>query len=234
MTDHFRGIYASNAAQYEALIACEDYMGNILPTIESIHPLDGLDVVEFGAGTGRLTRLMAPHVKAIHAYDSAPHMLEKAREILEAMGAENWTLEQANNDALPAPDDSADLAIEGWSFGHAVGWYPETWREEVSQMLAEMARVLRPGGTGIVIETLGTGNETPQPPTPELAVFYRWLEEEQGFSNHTWIRTDYQFSTVPEAEELTRFFFGDALADRILAEQLLILPECTGFWWKTF
>ena len=54
-----------------------------------------------------------------------------------------------------------------------------------------------------------------------------------GF-NATWIRTDYEFASVPEAEELTRFFFGDALADRIEREQLLILPECTGLWWKRF
>jgi hypothetical protein len=38
---------------------------------------------------------------------------------------------------------------------------------------------------------------------------------------------------VPEAEELTRFFFGDELANRIKNEGLLIVPECTGIWWKT-
>ena len=234
MPDHFQDIYANKAALYEAMIACEDYIGNILPMIEGIHPLANLDLVEFGAGTGRLTRLLAPRVKSIRAYDAAQHMLDTAREILQATGTDNWTLEQADNQSLPAPDDCADLAIEGWSFAHAVGWYPETWREEVGKMLVEMGRVLRPGGTGLLIETMGTGSGVPQPPTPELAEFYRWLANEQGFINHTWIRTDYQFSTVPEADELTRFFFGDELADRIVNEQLLILPECSGFWWKTF
>ncbi|GEM_PF-6658666 len=29
-----------------------------------------------------------------------------------------------------------------------------------------------------------------------------------------------------------RFFFGDDLADRILRDRLIILPECTGIWWR--
>jgi hypothetical protein len=46
-------------------------------------------------------------------------------------------------------------------------------------------------------------------------------------------RTDYRFMTVAEADMLTRFFFGDELADRIVRENRMILPECTGFWWKS-
>jgi hypothetical protein len=95
-----------------------------------------------------------------------------------------------------------------------------------------MKRVLRPGGAIIILETLGTGRETPQPPAPALAAYYDWLENEHGF-NHTWIRTDYRFASVDEAEALTRFFFGDNLAGRIRRDNLTILPECTGIWWRT-
>ena len=233
MSDHFRTIYASNAAQYDLLVSCEDYQGNILPALLEICPLAGLEVVEFGTGTGRLTRLLAPHVKSIHAYDSSHHMLETARSTLTALGAGNWTLAVAENRALPEATSTADVVIEGWSFGHAVGWYPDHWSNLIGQMLSEMGRLLRPGGAAILLETLGTGTEMPAPPTPGLADFYTWLVLEQSFE-HTWLRTDYQFSTVPEAVELTRFFFGDALADHIEREQLLILPECTGIWWKSF
>jgi len=34
-----------------------------------------LDVVEFGAGTGRITRLLAPEVQSIRAFDASEHML---------------------------------------------------------------------------------------------------------------------------------------------------------------
>lgn len=233
MADHFQAIYTNRAAQYDALVSCEDYQGNILPALQGIRPLTGLEVVECGAGTGRLTRLLAPHVENIRAYDTSAHMLETARATLAAIGTGHWLLGIADNRALPEAAHSADLVIEGWSFGHAVGWHPDTWRDETGRMLAEMGRILRPDGTAILLETLGTGHESPAPPTSGLAAFYEWLVAEQGFE-HTWIRTDYQFSTVPEAAELTRFFFGDALADRIEHEQLLILPECTGLWWKRF
>jgi len=83
----------------------------------------------------------------------------------------------------------------------------------------------------IILETLGTGSETPAPPTPGLAAYYNWLEETRNFALK-WIRTDYQFASVGEGEQLTRFFFGDAMADRIAKEGLLTLPECTGIWWK--
>jgi ubiquinone/menaquinone biosynthesis C-methylase UbiE len=231
MTDHFQNIYANHADQYEALVVREDYQGQILKTLEGIRPLAGLDVVEFGAGTGRLTCLLAPVVKSIRAYDGSAHMLEVATAKLKASGLTNWQTEVADNRALPAESGSADLAIEGWSFGHYCGWYPENWREEIGKALAEMGRVLRPGGTAILLETMGTGRETPQPPTDGLAEFYAWLEHEQGFHT-TSIRTDYQFASLEEAERLTRFFFGDELADTVVRQNWIVLPECTGVWWK--
>ncbi|MBN1311052.1 MAG: hypothetical protein JXB30_06495 [Anaerolineae bacterium] len=43
----------------------------------------------------------------------------------------------------------------------------------------------------------------------------------------------YRFESLGEAEELPRFFFGEALADRVVQEELLVVPECTGVWWLT-
>jgi hypothetical protein len=91
-----------------------------------------------------------------------------------------------------------------------------------------MRRVLRPGGTIVVLETLGTGHETPQR-LDSLDAYFCYLEE-GGFSS-TWIRTDYQFVSLDEAEELTRFFFGEDLAAQVTERGQLTLPECTGIWW---
>ncbi len=226
----FRTIYASRAADYQRLIDHEDAGGNLLPALERIRPLRGLDVVEFGAGTGRLTVLLAPVVRSIRAFDASFHMLNLAVERLRTGGL-NAPVAVADNARLPLPAASADLAIEGWSFGHLTGWYPETWPEEADRALNEMWRVLRPGGTAIVIETLGTGRETPLPPTAALADFYRRLEDQYGFAS-LWIRTDYRFASPGQAAGATRFFFGDALADELLAGRHTILPECTGLWWR--
>lgn len=229
---HFRRIYNSRAEEYERLVAREDHHGNLKPALARVRSLADLEVVELGAGTGRITRMLAPEVRHITAFDISAHMLAVAREMLCLDGLTGWRLAAADNRQLPLRDQTADLAIAGWSLGHSVGWYPESWRGEISRALAEMARVLRPDGTIILLETLGTNRETPLPPTPGLAEFFEWLEQKHGFQR-TWIRTDYAFASVQEAVGLTRFFFGDDMAESIAAARSPIVPECTGIWWRT-
>ena len=91
-----------------------------------------------------------------------------------------------------------------------------------------MRRVLRPSGTIIVLETMGTGHEAPHPPD-ELLAYFAYLEA-QGFAS-TWIRTDYLFESLEEAEASARFFFGESLAKEVRDKNWNILPECTGIWW---
>ena len=229
----FKRIYATQAARYAQLVAREDWPGNLLPALAEIRPLTNLEVVELGAGTGRITRLIAPFVRRIVALDNSLHMLGVAKEHLDLAGfpkpARSVYLAAADNRHLPLQSQTADLALAGWSLGHFVGWYPDDWQRQIGLVLAEMKRVLRPGGALILIETLGTGRETPAPPHEGLAAYYRWLETEQGFAA-AWIRTDYRFASVDEADALTRFFFGADLADHIRRNRLVILPECTGLW----
>lgn len=230
----FRHIYSAQADMYHRLVSREDYQGNLLPAIrQMIRPLTGLNVVECGAGTGRLTMLLAPLVHTITAFDISAHMLQTAHAALQAGHFRNCRLAVADNQRLPIAAKTADLVIAGWSVAHTVGWHPQTWPQEIGRTLAEMRRVLHPGGAIMLIETLGTGNETPHPPARHLARFYRWLESEQGFHAH-WLRTDYRFHSVDEAVSLTGFFFGESLAGRIAREQMTIVPECTGIWWRTF
>jgi ubiquinone/menaquinone biosynthesis C-methylase UbiE len=158
-------------------------------------------------------------------------MLEEAWWQLNRTGCHNVSLALADNRQLPLVAGCADLAIEGWSFGHLTAWYPDSWRAEITGAVDEMLRVLRPAGTAIILETLGTGRQDPQPPATSLAEFYEYLEHKRGF-NRTWLRTDYQFDSLSEAEELIRFFFGEELARRVVEEKWVVLPECTGLWWR--
>jgi ubiquinone/menaquinone biosynthesis C-methylase UbiE len=228
--DYYQRLYQERADDYDALVSCEDYCGEAVKALRKTRPLADLDVVEFGAGTGRLTRSLASEAKSVAAFDASMAMLTVAGKRLACeCSRHNWTLAVGDHRQLPQPDASADLAVAGWTFGHFTEWHPDTWREEIGKALAEMKRVLRPGGEAIIFETLGTGAATPTPPTRELADYYKMLEEDFGFSSDI-IRTDYRFSTVDEAERLCRFFFGDKLADRVRAEKLVIVPEWTGVW----
>jgi ubiquinone/menaquinone biosynthesis C-methylase UbiE len=230
MSEQQRKIYQSEGDQYEALVSHEDYQGNIQRAIEEIVDVDGLDVLDLGAGTGRLTLMLAPHVKSIRAFDLSAEMLRVCRERLLESGLSNWAVDVADHRQLPVPDHSVDLVVSGWSVAYLVVWYAETWQDELQKWMNEMKRVLKPGGHIILFESLGTGNETPMQ-LEHLRNYYPWLDE-AGFQNK-WIRTDYQFASVEEAIDLAGFFFGDELAYRVRESQSAILPECTGVWWKT-
>src|SRR5262245_43049585 len=157
-------------------------------------------------------------------------MLEMARPKLERLGKRNWRLEVADHRDLPLPNAVAEVVIAGWSICHLVDDHPNHWRAELKRAFAELRRVLRPDGVVAIFETLGTGFETPHPPA-HLTDYYKVLQSELNFSMR-WIRTDYLFKTLHEAELLTRFFFGDSLADKVIDQGSFVVPECTGLWWN--
>ncbi len=224
----YEAIYRDGAEDYDRLVAAEDCDGALLPAIARVATLG--DVLEVGCGTGRITRQLVAAGARVTAFDRAPAMLAVARRRL-ASAAGAFTLGEADARALPVADGWADLAIAGWVFGHFRSWHPETWRDEVGRALDEMARALRPGGTLVVVETLGTGFETPRAPTPALAEYFAWLEEARGLRRES-LRTDYAFASVEEAAAVTGAFFGAPFAARVRAEGWARVPECTGLWWR--
>jgi len=229
MSDQQRKIYQTDADRYEALISREDYQGNIMRALEEIVDPSGLDILDLGAGTGRLTLLLAKRAKSIHAFDVSSEMLRVCRKRLKASGLSNWQVDVADHRRIPIPDDSADLIVSGWSVSYLAVWNPDSWRAELEKWLGEMKRLLRPNSYIVLFESLGTGNESPIK-LEHLKDYYPWLDE-MGFQNK-WIRTDYKFISLAEAEELSRFFFGDELGGKVLKNRWVTLPECTGVWWK--
>lgn len=225
MPNH-QNIYKNEAETYHRLISKQP---DLLPVIRSIKLIDGLDIVEIGAGTGRLTAVMAPYAKSIVALDASEAMLQVNAARLKDTGLTNWTVLPSDNRKLPLADNCADLVAAGWTICYSVSENVPDWKENLDTILSEIRRVLRPGGTVLLFETMGTGTETPAPPS-FLTAYYAALTEQFGFS-HTWIRTDYEFDTVEQAEELTRFFFGDELGDKVARHGMRRLQECAGVWW---
>jgi ubiquinone/menaquinone biosynthesis C-methylase UbiE len=223
-----RETYALHAREYEALVTREDYQGNVLKTIQQITSIRGQDVVDLGAGTGRLACLLAPYARSILAFDLSAHMLGIAQEKLRRIAPGSWLTAAADHRHLPVKSAMADLIVSGWSVSYVAVWYPDSWRQAAHDWLDEARRVLRTRGRIILFESLGTGNEMPQK-LPHLVDFYSWLDE-LGFQKK-WIRTDYRFETPEIAAEVAGFFFGPDLRARINQEKLTVVPECTGVWW---
>ena len=225
-------IYRQHADQYERLVSCEDYEQRLWPALSAIRSFEQADVVEWGAGTGRITALIAPSARFIMACDLNDHMLQVARRKLTHYERLVWQTAVADHRHMPLPDRCADVSIAGWTLGYFnAQTFGDGWRDAICRTIAQMQRVLWPGGTIIIIETLGTGFTEPQPPTAALAAYYRVLEEELGFQA-TWIRTDYVFDSLDQAVSLISFFFGSEWADKVRGNNWIVLPECTGIWWK--
>ncbi|WJQ82444.1 class I SAM-dependent methyltransferase [Brevibacillus brevis] len=219
-------IYKTQAEQYDLMISRQP---SLLAVVEEITPIKGQDVIDLGAGSGRLTSVLAPHAKSILALDASAAMLEVNAQQLTQAGLSNWKTSVADHRNIPADDNTADVIVAGWTVCYLTSSEVPNNELNLEKIILEMKRVLRPGGMIVIMETMGTGYETPHPPE-FLTQYYSLLENKYGFS-HKWIRLDYRFADLEEAERQARFFFGNELADRVVVEKLVTLPECAGVWW---
>jgi len=223
-------IFSRHAEEYHELVAAEDWEGNLPRALGEITSFAGKTVVELGAGTGRVTMMVAPLSGKVLAFDRSQHMLDKAAANVRGRG--NVSLAACDNRSVPLPDASADIVIEGWSFGHSLSQAGSQWQNQADALLSESTRLLRPGGALIIIETLGTGFRMPAAPGPVLPLFYGYLEKQLGFAAR-WVRTDYKFPTLAEARRLVEMFFGAMASYDVVEGRAVVVPECTGIWWKS-
>lgn len=228
--DHFKKIYAFNAKEYHEMIKVEDIDANLPAKLNEIVSFNHKRVLDLGTGTGRIPLLFADEAQLLIAVDlNFPMLVEHAR-IREPL-AGDWPMLNADNRYLPLTDDCMDIVTAGWTMGHLRGWYPEDWQKQIAMILKEMERISKAGGALIIMETMTTGGYSPAPPNEQLAEYYRWLEDEWGYTRET-IQTDYQFKSVDDAVEKTTFFFGEELAEMIRENKWARLPEWTGIWYK--
>jgi len=220
-------IYMNEAQTYQLLVSKQP---KLISFVEQIRKPDGLDIVDIGAGTGRFTSELARKAKSIVALDGSQAMLDINAGRLKAGGLTNWRTAVADHRALPLEDGSADLVVAGWTICYLCNSNEPHCERNLEQIMAEIRRILRPDGTVVIFETMGTGEETPNPPG-FLRSYYAALTERYGFA-HRWIRTDYTFESLEQAERLSRFFFGDEMAERVIRNSWVQLPECAGVWWK--
>jgi ubiquinone/menaquinone biosynthesis C-methylase UbiE len=224
-------IYNSSAHEYDELVTHEDYQNNLQMFLHTTIDWDKKSVIEFGIGTGRVTRVYIDRVKTVTGYDRSAHMLQRAAENLSDYPSK-ISFNVCDNLDIQSLDAKADIVIEGWSFGHTVGDHQEKIEETVADLVSSCASLLNPGGTLIFIETLGTNVPAPIEPGIFLPKFYSLLETKYGFHRFV-ISTDYKFESCQEATRIAGYFFGDAMKNEILRSRSNIIPEFTGVWIKS-
>jgi ubiquinone/menaquinone biosynthesis C-methylase UbiE len=240
--DNFIKVYKTRAAAYHALIAAEDVDGNLLPALRAITALEGKRILDLGSGSGRIPLLLKDIDCDLVAVDLHHAMLVEQAQQFASLRAQRSNLPsnsanqlhpliQADIRSLPLSAASADVVMAGWAIGHFTGWVSD-WKTEAARCLAEMRRVAKPDGALIIMETMGTGVLQPGAPSPTLAKYYAWLENEHSFRRQV-IATDYDFGTVTRAAELCGAFFGEEMAALVRANGWARVPEFTGIWLTT-
>ena len=120
------------------------WMVDILP----LRP--GFSVLDVAAGTGYLSRAIAPHVKEVVAIDMTPGMLAEARKEIEKRGLTNITLEEGSAEQLPYADESFHMVVSRLAVHHF---------EHPQGPLQEMVRVCKSSHSVGVIDLLSPDDE---------------------------------------------------------------------------
>jgi len=112
--------------------------------------LEQVRLLDAGCGTGAYSRALLPHVSRIDAVDLNGDMLAVARaKLAEQEAAGRILFHQGGIDALSFADETFDAAMINQVLHHLEDGADKTWPHHAA-VIAEMARVLRPGGVLVV------------------------------------------------------------------------------------
>jgi ArsR family transcriptional regulator len=107
--------------------------------------LPPLDVADFGCGTGALSVSIARWASRVWAIDQSAEALAQARERARREGRTNITFLREDLHRLSLPPGERDLVVISQSLHHM---------ESPPAVLAEAARLLKPGGKLVVLELM--------------------------------------------------------------------------------
>jgi len=143
--DQVADAFGSTAASY--LTSHVHATGADLQTLAAaIQSTPGAVVLDMGCGAGHASFAVAPHAKSVVAYDIAPQMLATVAAAASEHGLGNISTQQGAAETLPFDAASFDWVISRMSAHH---WH------DVPKALAEVRRVLKPGGKVLFIDIAG-------------------------------------------------------------------------------
>ena len=148
---------------------------------EFVEPRGDERALDVGTGAGALALALAPVVREVVGLDPVPELLELAR----ARALPNTEFVEGDGGALPFPDRAFDLAGTLRTLHHAAR--PE-------RLVAELARVTRPGGRVLVVDQLA-------PDDPAQAAALHEFETARDPS-HTRLLADDELRALFAANEL--------------------------------
>jgi ubiquinone/menaquinone biosynthesis C-methylase UbiE len=136
--------FRANAAQWDRIRSLYVDEKEVEAALLALLPSAGLhDLLDIGTGTGRMLEVFGPRVERALGLDLSREMLAVARVNLERARLRNCSIRQGDMYQLPLPGASFDAVVI-----HQVLHYAE----RPGQAVAEAARVLRPGGSLVIVD----------------------------------------------------------------------------------
>ena len=129
-------VYQNFSDLYDELVNHEDYENNLYKFLNDNIQWENKVVGEFGIGTGRVSRNYIDKAKKLFAYDNSQHMLDKAKENL-AKWSDKIEYSVLDNSKLNTIENTFDIIIEGWSFGHLVVQENENRDQTIQYLISE-------------------------------------------------------------------------------------------------
>ncbi len=185
----------------------------------------GRVVLDLGCGTGFHLPRFAATASRVYGVEPHPGLLRLAARRTRSLA--EVTVLAGTAQEIPLPDASVDVVHARWAYFFGPGCEPG---------LAELARVVRHGGTAFVIDndatrsTFGAWFRRSNPHVDPVAV-------ERFWSRHGWTRTpldlDWRFDSRADLEAVVRIELTPAVADAVLAEhEGTTVDYAVNLWWR--
>lgn len=201
---------------YELENRASDRAGVIDTTIAALHPLEGAVLLDIGCGAGfHLPRLAARGARVVGVEPHLPLVALAGERLAAGAGdvgdAGSATVLAGDAEHLPLADASVDVVHARWAYFFGAGCEPG---------LAEVERVLRPGGIACLVDndatrsTFGAWFTRAYPAYDPVAVQRFW--DRRGFTTER-LTIHWTFERREDLEAVVRIELPPGVADDVLA-----------------
>lgn len=212
---------------YEIENQAFDRDGLVWSAIADLGSWDTKDVLDIGCGTGFHLPHFAANARSVTGVEPHRNLAAIARRRVRSSW--NVCVLEGLADALPVEKTSIDIAHARWAYFFGPGCEPG---------LAELTRVMRPGGVAVILDndptrsTFGEWFREGFPNVDPAAVEAFWAS--QGWSRER-VLTSWVFESREDLEAVVRIELPKTAAENALAHHSgLVVDYAVNLWWRTF